>query len=85
MIGGFRYDSTRPDDPNDLVPHQHRRELRALRVFGAWVNLTDMKAGNTLDTIVNEVKHHAQPGDTLAVLSNGGFGGIHGKLLAALA
>ena len=37
-----------------------------------------------IETIVAEVKQHAQPGDTLAVLSNGGFGGIHGKLLAAL-
>jgi UDP-N-acetylmuramate: L-alanyl-gamma-D-glutamyl-meso-diaminopimelate ligase len=37
-----------------------------------------------IDSIVNEVKQHAQPGDTLAVLSNGGFGGIHAKLLAAL-
>ncbi len=38
-----------------------------------------------IDSIVAEVKQQAQPGDTLAVLSNGGFGGIHGKLLAALA
>ena len=45
---------TRPDDPNDIVPHEHRRELRALRVFGAWTNLTDLKAGNTLDTLVTE-------------------------------
>ncbi len=37
-----------------------------------------------IDTIVAEVKQHAQPGDTIAVLSNGGFGGIHAKLLAAL-
>ena len=44
---------TRPDDPNDLVPHEHRRELRALRVFGAWTNLTDLKAANTLDTLVD--------------------------------
>ena len=56
---------TRPDDPNDLVPHEHRRELRALRVFGAWTNLTDLKAGNTLDTLVTEngrgvVKHYLQ-------------------------
>jgi UDP-N-acetylmuramate: L-alanyl-gamma-D-glutamyl-meso-diaminopimelate ligase len=38
-----------------------------------------------IDDIVAEVRQHAQPGDTIAVLSNGGFGGIHGKLLAAFA
>ena len=38
-------------------PHEHRRELRALRVFGAWTNLTDLKAGNTLDTLVTENGH----------------------------
>jgi hypothetical protein len=65
VLGGFRYAGTRPDDPNDLVPHEHRRELRALRVFGAWTNLTDLKAGNTLDVLVPEgnrtiVKHVLQ-------------------------
>jgi len=64
-LGGFRYSGTRTDDPNDLVPHEHRRELRALRVFGAWTNLTDLKAGNTLDILVTEngraiVKHVLQ-------------------------
>jgi hypothetical protein len=64
-LGGFRYSGTRPDDPNDIVPHEHRRELRALRVFGAWTNLTDVKAGNTLDVLVTEngraiVKHVLQ-------------------------
>ena len=57
VIGNFRYSGTRPDDPNDLVPHEHRRELRALRVFGAWTNLTDLKAANTLDTLVTENGH----------------------------
>jgi hypothetical protein len=65
ILGGFRYVGTRPDDPNDIVPHQHRRELRALRVFGAWTNLTDLKAGNTLDSLVSEnghmvVRHYLQ-------------------------
>jgi hypothetical protein len=65
-LGGFRYYGTRPDDPNDIVPHEHRRELRALKVFGAWTNLTDMKAGNTLDALVTTpdgrgiVRHYLQ-------------------------
>lgn len=65
VLGGFKYFGTRPDDPNDVVPHEHRRELRALQVFGAWTNLVDLKAGNTLDTLVTEngrgiVKHYLQ-------------------------
>jgi hypothetical protein len=65
ILGGYQYAGTRPDDPNDLVPHEHRRELRALRVFGAWTNLTDLKAKNTIDTLVHEngkniVKHYLQ-------------------------
>ena len=77
VIGGFKYEGTRPDDPNDVVPHENRRELRALRVFGAWTNLTDMKAGNTLDTIVTEggrgvVRHYLQDvGSTFGVGANG--------------
>jgi hypothetical protein len=64
-LGGFRYYGTRPDDPNDIVPHEHRRELRALKVFGAWTNLVDMKAGNTLDVLVEHqgrkvVRHYLQ-------------------------
>ena len=54
---------TRPDDPNDIVPHEHRRELRALRVFAAWTNHVDSKSINSLDTLVTEngravVRHH---------------------------
>src|SRR5262245_61175729 len=65
VLGNFRYEGTRPDDPNDLVPHEHRRELRALRVFGAWTNLTDLKSANTIDTLAQEngrtvVKHWLQ-------------------------
>lgn len=64
-VGGFKYFGTRPDDPNDVVPHEHRRELRALKVFGAWTNLVDVKAGNTLDTVIPDkgrsvVRHYLQ-------------------------
>ena len=65
VVGGFRYYGTRPDDPNDIVAHEHRRELRALQVFGGWTNLVDIKAGNTLDTVITEngrslVRHYLQ-------------------------
>lgn len=77
VIGGFRYHGTRPDDPNDVVPHEHRRELRALKVFGAWTNLVDVKAGNTLDTLIVEdgkarVRHYLQDvGSTFGSGANG--------------
>ena len=38
-----------------------------------------------LDALVAAVAAEAQPGDQVLVMSNGGFGGVHGKLLAALA
>ena len=65
LVGPFRYHGTRPDDPNDIVPHEHRRSLRALKVFGAWTNLVDMKADNTLDSVITEergarVRHYLQ-------------------------
>jgi hypothetical protein len=62
-LGNFRYYGTRPDDPNDIVPHEHRRELRAARVFGAWLNHDDSRGVNSLDMLVpaangNAVKHY---------------------------
>jgi hypothetical protein len=41
--GGWSKEGTRNDDPNDRVPHEHRREVRGLVVFAAWVNHADMK------------------------------------------
>ncbi len=38
-----------------------------------------------LETIIATVKEHAESGDVIAVFTNGGFGGIHQKLLTALA
>jgi hypothetical protein len=54
LLGGFRFNDTRPDDPNDLVPHEHRRELRGYGVFAAWLNQFDALAINSLDTLVTQ-------------------------------
>jgi hypothetical protein len=62
-VGPFRYYGTRPDDPNDIYPHEHRRELRANRVFAAWLNHDDSRAVNSLDMLIGApgrqyVKHY---------------------------
>jgi UDP-N-acetylmuramate: L-alanyl-gamma-D-glutamyl-meso-diaminopimelate ligase len=38
-----------------------------------------------VDALARELARRARPGDQLLIMSNGGFGGLHGKLLAALA
>jgi UDP-N-acetylmuramate: L-alanyl-gamma-D-glutamyl-meso-diaminopimelate ligase len=41
-------------------------------------------AFDNLDALVEAVVAAAQPGDQVLVMSNGGFGGVHQKLLDAL-
>jgi hypothetical protein len=50
-LGYFKYYGTRPDDPNDIYPHEHRRELRGNRVFAAWLNHDDSRGLNSLDML----------------------------------
>ena len=62
-VGGFRFYGTRSDDPNDVIDHEHRRELRAYGTFAAWFNHVDSKSINTLDTLIDRdgrkiVRHH---------------------------
>ena len=42
------------------------------------------KVCDSIDALVAAVKASARPGDHVLCMSNGGFGGIHGRLLAAL-
>ncbi len=51
----------------------------ALAPMGAKASVVD-----NLDTLVAQVAAEARTGDHILVMSNGGFGGIHGKLLEAL-
>ncbi len=43
-----------------------------------------VKAFDNLDALVNAVVSEAKPGDHILVMSNGGFGGVHQKILSAL-
>src|SRR5207248_3168731 len=52
--GPFSYSGVRQDDPNDRIPHEHRRELRGLRMIQAFLNNPDVKQLNTLDTYVEQ-------------------------------
>ena len=52
----------------------------ALAPMGAQAVVAD-----TVDALVAQVVRAARPGDHLLCMSNGGFGGVHDKLLAALA
>jgi len=77
LLGPFMYESTRKDDPNDFIPHQHRRELRGLRVMSAWLNNIDAKGANSMDTYISEntksfVRHYLI--DFGTILGSGGRG-----------
>lgn len=65
-----------PEDER-LDPHQLSADIARLGGQGHYID--------KIDSIVETVKSEAELGDVVAVLSNGGFGGIHDKLLAALA
>jgi hypothetical protein len=62
-LGGFRYLGRRQDDPNDIVDHEYRRELRGMYVMCAWLKHFDIKDANSLDMYVREgtrqfIKHY---------------------------
>jgi UDP-N-acetylmuramate: L-alanyl-gamma-D-glutamyl-meso-diaminopimelate ligase len=42
------------------------------------------RRADTVDAIVGVIAHERRPGDLVVIMSNGGFGGIHQKLLKAL-
>lgn len=77
IIGPWLYHGVRSDDPNDVVPHEDRRELRGLYVFAAWLNHHDATSLNTLDSIVEEngvrfVRHYLI--DFGSILGSGSLG-----------
>lgn len=62
-LGPFEYHGRRKDDPEDMIPHELRRELRGLWPIAAWVNHADIRGPNSLDMWVKDggrefVRHH---------------------------
>jgi UDP-N-acetylmuramate: L-alanyl-gamma-D-glutamyl-meso-diaminopimelate ligase len=41
-------------------------------------------ASHDIDTLAGELAKSSRAGDHVLIMSNGGFGGLHGKLLAEL-
>ncbi len=55
LVGPFQMFGARSDDPNDIYAHEHRRELRGLAVFCAWLNHNFFRsAANTMDLLLEE-------------------------------
>jgi UDP-N-acetylmuramate: L-alanyl-gamma-D-glutamyl-meso-diaminopimelate ligase len=65
------------------VPENERLSEAEL-VAGIRGQGTDAAFIPTVDAIVGTLATELRPGDRVAILSNGGFGGIHDKLLRAL-
>jgi hypothetical protein len=47
-LGPWSYSDRWGGDPNDVIDHQDRRELRGSRILGAWINHHDARSQNTL-------------------------------------
>ena len=53
-IGGWLFEGRREDDPNDLINHEDRREVRGMYVLSAWLNHIDTRAENNLDMWIEQ-------------------------------
>ena len=51
-IGTWRPEGVRPDDPNDVIAHEDRRELRGEFFLAGWTAHWDTRRANTYDAFV---------------------------------
>ncbi len=59
-LGGHPDEGVRADDPNDIIPHQLRRDLRGTRAIYAWLDHVDIKESNSLDVWVEDRDNQAK-------------------------
>jgi len=67
-LGPWNFQGTRNDDPNDRVDHEHRREIRGMRIISSWLNDTDRRDANTMSVYIDQgyIRHLVQDfGNTL--------------------
>jgi hypothetical protein len=76
-LGPPAFEGVRKDDPNDLIPHEQRRDLRGLQVVYAWLDMVDVVPNNLLDMWIEDpadpsrhyIKHYLLDfGSSLGVL-----------------
>jgi len=53
-VGPFKYEDKRKDDPNDVIAHEDRRELRAGHLPAAWISHVDVREQNTFDVVIDD-------------------------------
>lgn len=58
VLGSFDFIGRRASDPNDRIPHEDRRSLRASWVLFAWLSVLDAGPINTIDAYVSESGRH---------------------------
>jgi hypothetical protein len=86
-IGGHPAEGVRDDDPNDLIPHQLRRDLRGAWPIFSWLDHVDVQEGNFMDVYVADAKdprrHYVEHylldfGKSLGVMASTGYDPRHG-------
>ena len=89
----FQSDFARAFGPADeiLVAPVYRSKLPEAERLSVPELVRDLNAAGrsareaaSIDDIIGAIVKEHRPGDLVVVMSNGGFGGIHQKLLAAL-
>jgi hypothetical protein len=61
-IGPYARQGTRPDDPNDRIPHELRRSVRGEVPLFSWINHSDIQEDNTLDIFIPYPGPDGKPG-----------------------
>ena len=53
-LGGHAAEGTRADDPNDMIPHERRRDLRGTYAVFSWLDHNDLHEGQMVDLFVKD-------------------------------